>query len=70
MKTLTIELNDDIADEIVRSTLRQSISITEYHRSVLLRKKKLAKHEKEDLKDCEEILKALKPTLAYYSPAE
>lgn len=70
MKTLQIELTDEIADEIVRSTLRQSISITEYHLSVLQKKNKLTKHEKADLKDCKEILKALKPTLAYYSPAE
>lgn len=70
MKTITISVSDETADEIVRSTLKQSISMAEYNRSCLLKKKKLLKHEKEDLKHSEEILNAMNIVLAYYSPAE
>ena len=71
MKTITISVSDETADEIVRSALKQSISMAEYNRSCLLKKKKkLLKHEKEDLKHLEEILNAMNIVLAYYSPAE
>jgi hypothetical protein len=63
-------VSDETADEIVRSALKESISMAEYNRSCLLKKKKLPKHEKEDLKHLEEILNAMNIVLAYYSPAE
>lgn len=57
-------------DEIVRQALDQSISILKDYTKELRRvpKKKLQKFQKEDLQECEESLRALEKTLAYYSP--
>jgi len=70
-KTISIQISDDTADEIVRQALEQSISVLKDYMANLRRipKKKLQKFEKEDLQECEESLQALEKTLAYYSPA-
>ena len=69
-KTVSIQISDDMMDEIVRQALEQAISILKDYMKELRRvpKKKLQKFQKEDLQECEESLQALEKTLAYYSP--
>ena len=69
-KTVSIQISDDMMDEIVRQALEQSISILKDYTKELrsVPKKKLQKFQKEDLHECEESLQALEKTLAYYSP--
>ena len=69
-KTFSIQISDDMMDEIVRQALEQAISILKDYMKELRRvpKKKLQKFQKEDLQECEESLQALEKTLAYYSP--
>ena len=69
-KTFSIQISHDTADEIVRQALEQAISLLKDYMKELRRipKKKLQKFQKEDLQECEELLRALEKTLAYYSP--
>lgn len=69
-KTYAVQIPDEMADEIVRQALSQSIVLLKNSMVQLRRipKKKLQKFQEEDLRECEESLQALKKTLAYYSP--
>lgn len=63
---VTLQIDDDVADQLVCSTLAVSIDYLREDIKKLIKKKKLAPYEKEDLADCQKNLAALEQVFDYY----
>mgnify|MGYP003340723658 CR=1 FL=1 len=63
---ITLTIDDDVADQLVCSTLAVSIDYLREDIKKLIKKKKLAPYEKEDLADFQRSLAALEEVFDYY----
>lgn len=70
MKTIKLEIDDEIADAIVVASIKESLDCLDEHISDLKGKKKLEKYEIEDLGEAVLDFTALKRAHFYYGGKE
>ena len=63
---VTLTIDDEVADQLVCSSLEVSISVLKDEISKLNKKKKLKDYEKEDLSHCHKYLVGLELAFDYY----
>lgn len=63
---VTLQIDDDVADQLVCSTLAVSIDYLREDIKKLTKKKKLDPYEKEDLADLQRSLAAFEEVFDYY----